>query len=243
MVREFTELQGVMGGVYAREGGEPENVWKAVYHHYQPVAVESTASPSADVLGAGRVTWACVSLADKLDTLAGLFLAGERPTGSRDPFGLRRHAHGILRVLLDLQTLTGVDASPAIGELLERARAAHGDVANAPTAAEGWTALDTFMRERLEFVLQQRGWKVQNVRAVVRSRQLGHLRPAAVERNLSDLAAFSETPQFRALAEAFKRVRNIAREYTESAAVPRASLKEPAELALFDEIETAREID
>jgi glycyl-tRNA synthetase beta chain len=140
-------------------------------------------------------------------------------------------------VLLDLETLTGVDASPAIGDLLERARAGHGEIGSAPAAAEGWAALDTFMRERLEFVLQQRGWKVQNVRAVVRSRALGDLRPAAVERNLSDLAAFSETPQFRALAEAFKRVRNIAREYKESAAIPRASLKEPAELALFDEIE------
>ena len=58
MVREFTELQGVMGGIYAREAGEPETVWKAIYHHYQPVAVETTAAPSADVLGAGRVTWA-----------------------------------------------------------------------------------------------------------------------------------------------------------------------------------------
>ena len=239
MVREFTELQGVMGGIYAREGGEPENIWKAVYHHYQPVAVESTAAPSADALGAGRVTWACVSLADKLDTLAGLFLAGERPTGSRDPLGLRRQAHGVLRVLLDLETLTGVDASPAIGDLLERARAGHADVAGAPGAIEGWAALETFMRERLEFVLQQRGWKVQNVRAVVRSRALGELRPAAVERNLADLAAFSETPQFRALAEAFKRVRNIARDYSEGTDAPlgRASLKEPAELALFDEIE------
>jgi len=77
------------------------------------------------------------------------------------------------------------------------------------------------------------------VRAVVRSRALGELRPAAVERNLADLAAFSETPQFRALAEAFKRVRNIARDYSEGKDAPlgRASLKEPAELALFDEIE------
>jgi glycyl-tRNA synthetase beta chain len=79
---------------------------------------------------------------------------------------------------------------------------------------------------------------VQNVRAVVRSRALGDLRPAAVERNLSDLAAFSETPQFRALAEAFKRVRNIAREHKgDAASVGRNALKEPAELALFDEIE------
>ena len=247
MVREFTELQGVMGGIYAREAGEPESVWKAVYHHYQPVAVESSAAPTAESLGEGRVTWAAVSLADKLDTLAGLFLAGERPTGSRDPFGLRRQAHGILRVLIDLEALTGVDASPSLGALLERARETHGDLAKTPAAAEGWSALETFMRERVEFVLQQRGWKVQNVRAVVGSRAIGDLRPAALERNLRDLATFSETPQFRALAEAFKRVRNIAR--TESAeetgaagargavADLRKSLKEPAELALLDEID------
>ena len=79
MVREFTELQGVMGGVYAREAGEPESVWKAIYHHYLPVGVESTAAPSADALGAGRVTWACVSLADKLDTLVGS-VPGRRAT-------------------------------------------------------------------------------------------------------------------------------------------------------------------
>src|SRR5262249_35410668 len=101
MVREFTELQGVMGGVYARDAGEPEAVWRALYHHYLPLAVEADVAPKPDALGAARVTWACVSLADKLDTLAGLFIAGEAPTGSRDPFGLRRQAHGILRILLD----------------------------------------------------------------------------------------------------------------------------------------------
>ncbi len=107
MVREFTELQGAMGGVYARDAGEPEGVWKAIYHQYLPVAVETDAAPQAAALGTGAVTWAAVSLADKLDTLVGLFLAGERPTGSRDPFGLRRQAHGILRILLDLEPLTG----------------------------------------------------------------------------------------------------------------------------------------
>jgi glycyl-tRNA synthetase beta chain len=114
MVREFTELQGVMGGVYAREAGEPERVWKAIYHQYLPIAVESNAAPSREWLGEAAVTWAALSMADKLDTLVGLFLAGERPTGSRDPLGLRRTAHGVLRLLLDLKTLTGSEASPSL---------------------------------------------------------------------------------------------------------------------------------
>src|SRR5262252_4647524 len=96
MVREFPELQGVMGGVYARVEGQPEEVWKAIYSHYLPHGVEADASPSRSQLGKAAVSWAAVSLADKLDTLVGLFAAGEKPTGSRDPFGLRRAAQGLL---------------------------------------------------------------------------------------------------------------------------------------------------
>ena len=237
MVREFTELQGVMGGIYAREAGEPEAVWKAIYHHYQPVAVEAAAAPQAESLGAGRVAWAALSMADKIDTLAGLFVAGERPTGSRDPFGLRRQAHGLLRVMLDLEAFTGVTAGLALGELFEAARKEYGDVA--ANAADGWTALESFLRERLEFVLTQRGWRLQNVRAVVRPRAFADLRPAVIERSLRELAGFAETDSFRQLAEAFKRVRNIARELEASspAADLRSVLKEPAEVALLDEIE------
>jgi glycyl-tRNA synthetase beta chain len=235
MVRELTELQGVMGGVYARDGGEPENVWKAVYHHYLPVAVEANAAPSAESLGAGRVTWASVALADKLDTLVGMFLAGERPTGSRDPLGVRRQAHGVLRILLDLAPLAAVDARPSLGDLLDAARKEYGGVAESDDA---WTALEAFVRERLEYVLQQRGWSVRNVRAVVRTRSLADLRPADLEQNLRDLAGFSETPSFRKLAEAFKRVRNIARELKEPGTGDlRPALTEAAELALLDEIE------
>ena len=109
-----------MGGVYAREAGEPEAVWKAIYYHYLPIAVEADAAPGAAALGAARVTWACLSLADKLDTLVGLFMAGERPTGSRDPFGLRRAAHGMLRILLDIEALTGASHRPTLWALVRR---------------------------------------------------------------------------------------------------------------------------
>src|SRR5882724_7370825 len=101
MVREFPELQGVMGGVYARAEGLPEEVWKAIYYHYLPIGVEADAPPSKAQLGKAAVTWAAVSLADKLDTIAGLFVAGEKPTGSRDPYGLRRAAQGVMKIMTD----------------------------------------------------------------------------------------------------------------------------------------------
>jgi glycyl-tRNA synthetase beta chain len=90
MVREFTELQGTMGGIYARAEGKPEPVWKAIYYQYLPIGLEAEAPPTRGQLGAAAVPWASLSLADKLDTLVGSFAAGDRPTGSRDPFGLRR---------------------------------------------------------------------------------------------------------------------------------------------------------
>ena len=125
MVGEFPELQGVMGGVYAREQGEPEAVWKAVYHHYLPIGVGADDPPSRDALGAAAATWAAVALADKADTVAGLFAAGEKPTGSRDPLGIRRQAQGLLRILIDLPELTDLPSRVPVGQVLELARKAH----------------------------------------------------------------------------------------------------------------------
>lgn len=241
MVREFTELQGVMGGIYARESGAPEAVWKAIYHHYQPIAVESAAAPAVAALGGGRVTWAAVSLADKLDTIAGLFHAGERPTGSRDPFGLRRAAHGVLRILLDLQSLTGLTVRPTLDTLIKRAvkgyaAAEAGDTHVMTEAA--WNDLTAFLRERLEYVLVARGADRRNVRAVLAS---GTARAAQdLEANVSALPAVASSESFRALATAFKRVRNIARELAADDAGSDALesvLTDPAELALLAEIE------
>ena len=107
MVREFTELQGTMGGIYAREEGQPEAVWKAIYYQYLPVGVEAGGPPTREQLGGGAVTWAAVSLADKIDSVVALFAAGERPTGTRDPFGLRRQVQGALKVLADLPEIAG----------------------------------------------------------------------------------------------------------------------------------------
>jgi glycyl-tRNA synthetase beta chain len=245
MVREFTELQGVMGGIYAREAGAPEAVWKAIYHHYEPISVDAGAAPAVAQLNGAGLTWAAVSLADKLDTIAGLFHAGERPTGSRDPFGLRRAAHGVIRILLDLAPLTGVSARPQLLSLLKHAvkgYAAEGaDPAAHVMAEEAWQDVTAFMRERVEYVLNARGADRRNVRAVLAA---GIERPLAdLEANVKALPAVAATESFRQLATAFKRVRNIAREWPDGAA-EHADLKqvlvEPAELALLAELE-ARE--
>src|SRR5215467_15820578 len=127
MVREFPELQGIMGGVYARTEGQPEGVWKAIYYHYLPHGVEVDAPPTHKQREKNDAasTWAVVSLADKLDTLVGLFAAGEKPTGSRDPFGLRRAAQGVMKILID-QPFTA-DRAPDIEQCVEQAFANYGD--------------------------------------------------------------------------------------------------------------------
>src|SRR5204863_4373240 len=125
MVREFTELQGTIGGIYARHDGEPEEVWKAIYFHYLPIAVEADAPPTRVQLGKAAVTWAAVSLADKLDTMVGLFAAGEKPTGSRDPYGLRRAAQGVVKMLVDLKATSGVQTATDLSAFVDRAFAGY----------------------------------------------------------------------------------------------------------------------
>jgi glycyl-tRNA synthetase beta chain len=249
MVREFTELQGTMGGVYAREAGEPEAVWKAVYHHYLPIAVEAEAAPSVQTLGAARVPWACLSLADKLDTLVGLFIAGERPTGSRDPFGLRRAAHGVIRILLDVEALTGIRARPRLRDLLDRTVEGYAGLAGRAEAPkpDDLAALAAFLCERLKFALELRGADGRNVRTVVSSVSSSLDVPVLdVAANLKALPEFTSSDAFRKLATAFKRVRNIAKELDASAAATGPALatvlKDPAEVALLSEIDRRRPI-
>lgn len=242
MVRELTELQGTMGGIYAREDGRPEEVWRAIYYHYLPQHVEADAPPTRAQLGGAAVTWAAVSLADKLDTLVGMFVAGERPKGTRDPYGLRRVAQGLVRTLLDLPELTGIDRGPKLGGLLDRAAAAF------DSASEDWRpALDAFLLDRVRHVLGQRGADVRNVRAVTHG-SLADLSPLFARRLLAALPEFTETEDFRSLAQVFKRVRNIARTMPDDEfdrLLPEVGtlmqdLTEPAEKALAQEILTRR---
>lgn len=234
MVRELTELQGLMGGIYAREDGQPEAVWKAIYHHYLPVGVEADQPPNREQLGDAAVTWAAVSLADKLDTLVGMFAAGERPTGSRDPYGLRRAAQGLVRILMDLPELTGVDRGLAIGPLVLKASAEF-----EPDSPDWRAALDAFLLERIRYVLESRGADVRNVRAVTYG-PVGDLRPLVARRKAEVLPEFTGTAEFRQLAELFKRVRNIARGVEAAGDVPAidtSRLTLPAEIALLGQID------
>ena len=226
MVRELTELQGTMGGIYAREDGLPEAVWKAIYHHYLPVGVEADAPPTRKQLGAAAVTWAAVSLADKLDSVVGMFAAGERPTGSRDPLGLRRQAQGVVRVLADLPQLTGLETRVILKTLVDQAAKPW----NPP--AEVRQAIDTFLTERIHYLFEQRGFDIRAVRAVV---------PAGLDVNLvttreklEGLVQLAGSVELQGVAALFKRVKNITKDVPRGGEIPAGILKEPAETALAD---------
>lgn len=245
MVGEFPELQGAMGGVYARNQGEPEEVWKAIYYHYLPIGTDADAPPNRKDLGAAAVTWAAVSLADKVDTIAGLFGVGEKPTGSRDPLGIRRQAQGMLRVLIDLPALTGLDVRVSIGELQRMAHHAH----DGADSVEIDRLESQFLLERLRYLLEERGFDVRNVRAVTHQ-TVSTLRPLDARRKLEVLPEFADTADFRKLATLFKRVKNIARELpskewgqAEATGVYLDPvLREPSELALLNELEQRRSV-
>jgi len=227
MVREFTELQGTMGGIYAREERLPEEVWKAIYFHYLPVGVEADAPPNRAQLGTAAVTWAAVSLADRLDTIVGLFSAGERPTGSRDPYGLRRAAQGAMKILVD-----GTPSLP-VTALVEQAHRNYGE---RPVAADGWQeAVSEFLKEREAHVFDRRGFRMDEIRAVLPHWASPHLALKRIEA----VQTSRSSADFEALAVLLKRVNNITRGHGKTAGMSdlKARLKEPAELALADEID------
>ncbi len=232
MVRELTELQGTMGGIYAREEGLPEEVWKAIYFHYLPIGVEADAAPSKAQLGSAAVTWAAVSIADKLDSVVGMFTAGERPTGSRDPLGLRRQAQGLVKVLADLPAVAGLDVRITLGALLERAAQPFGGY------GDGAAPLFAFMADRLAYLLEQRGFEVRSVRAVTHA-GVERVSPLEARQKLEALSHLVKSEALLGVAGLLKRVKNI----TKGVAAPddplaseavRAPLCEAAEIALFE---------
>jgi glycyl-tRNA synthetase beta chain len=233
MVREFTELQGKMGGIYAREEGLPEDVWKAIYFHYLPIAVEAGAPPTRVQLGKAATTWAAVSLADKLDTVAGLFAAGEKPTGSRDPYGLRRAAQGIVKILADLRSI-GTDHPVKMFDLLHEAAVLNGTVPQAEAAAQ------EFLWDRTVSLFERRGYQIDEIRTVAALQERDQL-PFVLAR-LAALSTMRDSDAFRSLAALFKRVKNITKGISpglgddQSLAALKARLREPAELALVDQL-------
>ena len=225
MVRELTELQGTMGGIYAREEKLPEAVWKAISFHYLPIGVEADAPPTRQQLGAAAIAWAAVSLADKLDSVVGMFSAGERPTGSRDPLGLRRQAQAIVKILADLPDLTGVDRRLQIGPLLARAAQPF------TPDADVMSALGSFMSDRLSYLLEQRGFDVRNIRAVLHA-DIAGTSPLEAKRKLEALTQMAGSPSLLGVATLLKRVKNISKGVAAPANNPNGLLIEPAEKAL-----------
>lgn len=214
MVGEFPELQGIMGGLYAKEQGEPEPVWKAVYSHYQPTGLGDDDGFPLNREGA------VISLADKLDTLASMFSVGVVPTGSRDPFGLRRAALGIIRILLESGERLSFPIELAPKTLL----------AEALDDKDALAKLSEFFIERLRFVFA-RNYRYDEINAVF---ALGALdKPVTdVARRLAAVAALRGSEDFEALSVAFKRVANILSGQTPSAVDP-AAFFEKEEKDLF----------
>jgi glycyl-tRNA synthetase beta chain len=239
MVREFTELQGTMGGIYAREEGLPEEIWRAIYFHYLPVGVEEVAPPTREQLGKATTTWAAVSLADKLDTLLGLFAAGEKPTGSRDPYGLRRAAQGVVKIITDLPNLGVPNVIVNLVRLVDHAYAPHA----ALNGNAGWEALPVgqFLWERKEHLLQRRGYKPDEIRVVAGltgAPPWGY--PKASLQRVEALSKERSSPEFQALAGLFKRVKNITKgvEDTDIELGDIAqTLREPAEVQLAQQLD------
>jgi glycyl-tRNA synthetase beta chain len=176
LVKEFTELQGIIGGLYARAQGESEVVAYAIYDHYKPLSMED----SIPRIDAGQL----VSIADKLDTLRGCFRVGLVPSGSKDPFALRRAAQGIVKILVE-------------GELRLPIQ----------TLCEGNSQLEEFLAERVRYYFREiRGFKYDEINAVLAN---GWNDLIDVQERLQALRAVRPTEDFEPLAASFKRIRNI----------------------------------
>ena len=212
MVGEFPELQGTMGRYYALNDGLSTDIADAIEDHYKPRFAGDTLPRNAVGLA--------VALADKLETLAGMFGIGNLPTGDKDPFALRRHALGVVRMLADKELPLDLDvlvhaAGQAFGNKIEDASA----------------ALLDFIYDRLAGSLREQGYSAQEVDAVLalRPKRLGD-----VTRRLEAVRVFAALPQAPALAAANKRIANILKKAQEvDAHVSQVQLKEPAEIALY----------
>jgi glycyl-tRNA synthetase beta chain len=223
MVKEFTSLQGVMGGVYAREDGLPEGVWQAIYDQYLPAGADDPIPRSR----AGRVT----AIADRIDTLVGMFGLGLVPSGSRDPFGLRRVAQGLVKIVLEAELPLDLDLVAAL------AARQYGDRID-KGGEEILLTLRPFLHDRVRYLLGRQGYAYDTIEAAL----------AAGSSNLPDLAAridavhrVREEAGFLSVALAAKRIANIVKKAPEHE-VSTDLLREPAEQELYRAAAGHREI-
>ncbi len=217
MVGEFPELQGIMGGYYARHDGLRDGVAIAIEDHYKPRFAGDTLPRNT--------TGTVVALADKLETLVGMFGIGNVPTGDKDPFALRRHALGVIRMLVEKNL--AID----LPELVKQAATCFGDkLANDTTQEQA--ALLTFMGERFATNLREHNYTAQEIDAVL---SMPLSRFADVPKRLDAVRSFAALTESAALAAANKRVSNILKksDVTVSTHVDEALLTESAEKALY----------
>ncbi|MBB1076491.1 glycine--tRNA ligase subunit beta [Rhodoferax sp. 4810] len=215
MVGEFPELQGIMGGYYALNDGLSVEVAQAIEDHYKPRF-------AGDELPR-NMTGVVVALADKLETLVGLFGIGNLPTGDKDPFALRRHALGVIRMLVEK------DLSLSLSDLMANATPVFGD-----KITDAGAALTDFIFDRLAGSLREQGYSALEVDAVL---ALKPQRLGDVPKRLAAVRDFTTLPEAPALAAANKRISNILKK-ADAAAVADAHvsellLQEPAEIALY----------
>lgn len=214
MVKEFTSLQGVMGGLYARADGLPEEVWQAIYDQYLPVAAD-------DPIPRGRIGMV-TGLADRMDTLVGIFGLGLVPTGSRDPFGLRRAAQGVVRIALDGGLPVDLDllaakAARLYGDRLEK------------SGEEISETLRPFLFDRVRHVLGLGGFAYDEIEAAL---AVGGNNLPDLKARVEALHAVREQKEFLSLVLSAKRILNILKDSQEHD-LDEAKLVEPAEKALF----------
>jgi glycyl-tRNA synthetase beta chain len=221
LVKEFTELQGVVGGLYARAQGEPEDIAIAIYDHYRPVSMEDSIPRTQ--------TGQLLAIADKLDTLRGCFRVGLIPSGSKDPFALRRAAQGIVKILVE-----GKLRLPIQSLVLDKQTFS---TESGFVEVDVRSALEEFFIDRIRHYFREiRGYKYDEVNAVLAS---GWNDLLDVEERLEAVRAVRPTEDFEPLAASFKRIRNILKQAQfEGVAdvVNEALLEAGPEKALFDAI-------
>ena len=216
MVGEFPELQGIMGEYYARNDGEAPEVAVAIREHYQP-RFAGDALPSCPEAVA-------VALADKIETLVGMFGIGQLPTGEKDPFALRRHALGVLRMLIEKELPVSLDALVAAGFEVEQA---------VPGVKDASAELLNFFFDRLRVMMREAGYSAQEVEAVLVKRCM---KLADIRARLAAVKSFTALPEAESLTAANKRIGNILKkiEGEKPTEVKPELFTEPAEKALYE---------
>jgi glycyl-tRNA synthetase beta chain len=225
VVKEFPELQGIVGGLYARADGLPAAVADALYDQYRPRS-QDDAIPAA-------VEGAILSLADRVDTQAGIFLLGIVPTGSRDPYALRRSVQGACRILIELKV--GLSLHALCGEALAGYASARPD--GALPDEEARAALLAFWTGRQEFLAVEAGLRPESVRAALGA---GADDPYDARRRMEAVDAFRDEAGFADLASAHKRIKNILQGQEVAGAFDPSRLRDDAEHALAERFDAVR---